>query len=286
MNNALEKFKKKNKGDLTTSSTSLSTLRSTLVSKKSLDDRVHSMAARVLPTAALELQQKKNTLELVNIFDNSSSCSGLEEATSKGYNDLIKNEKNSDGSTVVTTSLFSDNEQLLYEGLDVKLVPSLSYSAYGNTALYDTLANRLNAVLQRHQKLGKTAPTHTIVTIMTDGLDNSSHFNTLSEVRQIILKCRNLGWEFIFLGANIDAKTIANDLGILPKNAENFDPSPRGLLVNFKALEAAIKSVKDTGRLSADWSEAIRKNNQLALGNGNDRFLLEDGHHKSKRKRR
>jgi len=272
MNNGLDKINK-GTGDLVTSSI-LKSLRTALTDKQNLDTRLNSMKARVLPAVAEDLKRiKAISIELVNIIDCSLSCKGTEIATASGYNELISKERNKGNNTIVTTSLFNGTENLLYEGLEVAKVPYLTYSANGGTALYDTLVTRLKSVKERHRKLGANAPQKTIVTIMTDGRDEHSTLYGIESVRRLIVECRELGWEFIFLGANIDAKFVASNLGIPLENAEQYNQSQRGILTNFKALELDITSVREEGKLNPDWSKIIRKSNNLALEDNNNLML-------------
>lgn len=266
MSDALEKLRKATSGGLVSSSSTLSSLKRS-VGSTNLEKKLDAMTAGVIKTSSLKLKQiKEQTIEIINIFDKSGSCEGMERATIEGFNALINSEKRKDFKTYVTTSLFNGYEDLLYEGIDIKSVPPLSYRAMGGTALYDTLVTRLTSIIKRHKEMGENAPKKTIVTIMTDGKDEHSKLYTESDVRRVIAECRALGWEFIFLGANIEAKQVANFLGIPPENAENYDPSPKGVLVNFKALELAINSIREEGKIDPNWSEIIKRNNHLALG--------------------
>jgi len=244
--------------------------------KSSLDSKVKSMAASVLKEASSILKESKT--ELIFIFDKSTSCEGTEKATMAGYNELIEKEKRSGYPTKVSTILFSDQDEIINFRTDIQSVKPLHYYAYGNTTLYDTLTYQLNKIKQEQDK-DEIRP-KTIVIIMTDGEDYGSVYNDENSVRKIVSICKSIGWQFIFLGANQDAKLVASTLGINPETAETFIADNQGYRLNFHAVSLALESYRNSGRIAPNWAEAIKQNN-LALGSSNQnsgpRLTLGDG---------
>lgn len=255
-----------NRGLAVSNNAGLATLKNSLQTSNSnsLDDRINNMASSVLPQAAEVL---KNSAELISLFDKSSSCKGTELATINGFNDLIQKEKKSGFPMMVTTILFNEEDTVIHDGLNINLVKPFNYVARGGTALYDSLCRSLKKALERHEKSGSKAPNKTVVAIMTDGNDQHSRYYGLNDAKKIIAECKALGWEFIFLGNEIDAKYEAAKLGIDALHAENYSLENNGISHNFRAVSNVLKSLREAGKIDPNWSASI-KNNNLALGDG------------------
>lgn len=229
------------------------------VNKGDLDSRIKSLSAQVLPQAASIL--KEGSAELVFLFDCSESCSGTEQVTMKGFNELIEKEKRVGFPTIVSTILFNSTDHVVNDRVDINRVGSLNYVAKGGTALYDTLCKHLQNIMQKQAMSGSKALKKTVVVIMTDGKDESSIFNDGRDAKQKVAECLALGWEFIFLGANINAKMVAASLGINANYAENYMVTETGILTNFQAVRKALQSVREEGKINPDWSTSIQNNN-------------------------
>lgn len=255
-----------NRGLAVSNNAGLATLKNSLQTgnSNSLDDRINNMASSVLPQAAEVL---KNSAELISLFDKSGSCKGTELATINGFNDLIQKEKKSGFPMLVTTILFNEEDTIIHDGLNINMVKPFNYIAGGGTALYDSLCRNLKKTLERHEKSGSKAPNKTVVVIMTDGKDEHSKYYDIHDAKKIIAKCKALGWEFIFLGNEIDAKYEAAKLGIDALHAENYSLENNGILHNFRAVSNVLKSLREAGKIDPNWSAPI-KNNNLALGDG------------------
>ena len=268
--NGLEtaKFKPTGKGAITTSSSSISALRSSMHTSHNtnLDTRVKSGAALNIASAGVELSKKAT--ELIFIIDKSKSTSGLEEPTIKALEDFIAKEKSGPYPSKVTIILFDRDSEIVVDRCYIKNVPSFSYRADGSwTSLYDVLYKQLNYLKNRQLASKDINPKNTIVTIMTDGNDNASTYNII-DARNIIETCKQLGWKFIFLGANIDAKLSARNLGIDPDLAENYRADAHGLFANLEAVRKALSDIRESGTIKPNWSEGIKQYNNLSLGTG------------------
>ncbi len=258
---SLEELKKK--PTISTSSkgnTSLATLRQDL-KKSSLESRINSLAVKNIDNAALE--RRNNATELIFILDASGSCSGLEASTIKGVNDLIEAEKKTGAIVKVSIVLFNNYCSVLCERVDINMVPKFSYKAQDGTALYDTLCTELSSLKAKQTATGDIKPEKTIVAIMTDGQDEHSRMYGLSDARAMIQSCRQIGWKFIFLGSEKDAKMTASSLGIDPKYAEQYLQDKEGVLINFQSVRKALVDLRNDGKINPNWAADIREHNNV-----------------------
>ena len=207
---------------------------------------------------------KENCSELAFILDRSGSMAGLESDTIGGFNAFLEKQKALPGEARLTTVLFNHRDYLLHDRLDIQAVAPLTakeYSVGGSTALLDAVGRTISKI---DSALRHTAESHragkVLIVITTDGLENASREYSLAQVRQMIERQKQeCGWEFLFLGANIDAVAAAGDLGIAPDRAQNYCPDAEGTALNFHAVSAAAACIRETGRLDADWSREIRQ---------------------------
>lgn len=191
-------------------------------------------------------------IDIMFVFDKSSSCFGTERDMINGYNEFIKSERQKGNNDFITTVLFDQAETVLCDRTPVIDVKGLEYFAFGGTALYDCLCHELKRLDSK-----KKNNTKTIVFIMTDGEDNSSRLHNINDTRRIISKLRNGGWQFIFLGAMDFAKDYAVNLGIDEEYAETYNPN--AVQSNFKAIEKVVDDIHVVGKISDDWSEPVVK---------------------------
>lgn len=259
---SLEELKKKSTINTSVKgSTSLTTLRQTVNKSPigTLENRINSVAVKNIDNARIE--RRNNATELIFILDKSGSCSGLESATIKGVNDLIAEEKKTGSIVKVTIILFNEACSVLCDRVDINMVPKFSYEAQGGTALYDTLCTELSSLKAKQTSTNEINPEKTIVAIMTDGQDRHSRIYGLRDARSMIQSCRQIGWKFIFLGANLDAKKEAIDLGIDPTYAEQYLTDRDGILTNFLAVRKALVDLRNDGKINANWSDNIKRHN-------------------------
>lgn len=194
--------------------------------------------------------------ELVFILDRSGSMGGLESDTIGGFNTMLAKQKKLDGACRVTTILFDHATLLLHDRLDLKAVEPLTekdYQVRGSTALYDAVVFGITKIqqVQEHSKPSERAD-KVIFTIITDGMENSSTCSG-AKVREMIKGAKSNGWEFIFLGANIDAGEAAEKIGIGRDRAQDYVPDGTGTAVCYEAMDMAISSLRQHGCLNQMW---------------------------------
>ena len=201
--------------------------------------------------------------ELVFILDKSGSMSGLEKDTIGGFNSLIEKQMKEEGEAVVTTVLFSDKMNFLHDRVDIKEVKTMTDKDYipsGCTALLDTIGNTINHIIKKQSELkDEYIPNKTMVIITTDGLENASQEFNYSKVKTLIEKQKEVGWEFIFLGANIDVYQEAQRFGINKDMAVEFINDADGINVNYESLNKAVHSYRVNGRVESNWREDVDK---------------------------
>ena len=211
---------------------------------------------------------RKGLTEIVFILDRSGSMSGLETDTIGGYNSLIEKQKKEDGEVYISTVLFDDVSEVLHDrvSLDkIKPMTDKEYYVRGCTALLDALGGAIHHIGNVHKYAREEdRPEKTLFIITTDGQENSSHHYTYEKVKQMVERQKErYGWEFLFLGANIDAIAEAGRFGIREDRAVNYHCDSRGTAVNFKALNKAVSQVRacaEPSRMSealGDWSAEI-----------------------------
>lgn len=181
------------------------------------------------------------------LLDKSGSMSRLTNNTIEGFNGFVESQKD-DTKTTLTTVLFDTSWKILHNGVDVYEVSPMTtkdYVAGGGTAMLDAIGETINRVQDRHDDMGEEKPDNVLFVITTDGKENSSHKFTKSQIERMIKHQTNgHGWEFIFLGANMDAVTVANDIGISCDRAINYSWSSMGTDALFDTVTAASCAVK------------------------------------------
>lgn len=205
---------------------------------------------------------KKGLTEMVFILDRSGSMCALEEDTIGGYNSMIKKQKEKTGEALVSTFLFDNRVELLHDRLDVHSIPPMTkedYRVRGCTALLDAVGIAIRHIAMIHKYARpEDVPESTVFVINTDGMENASRLYTAEEVRKMISKERNkYGWEFLFLGANIDAVRTAGNLGIDRDRAVDYVADSCGMELNYMALSQAISAVRDNKPLDNEWRKQL-----------------------------
>lgn len=182
-----------------------------------------------------------NLTEIVFILDRSGSMSGLESDTIGGFNSMIEKQKEeTDGNALVSTVLFDHESIVLHDRVpltDVKPLTKHDYQVRGSTALLDAVGDALKHIRNVHKYAREEdRPAKTLFVITTDGMENSSERFSYSDIKGLIDKQRERGWEFIFLGANIDAVEVAEHIGIDARRAVNYHADRRGTAQAFGAI--------------------------------------------------
>lgn len=199
--------------------------------------------------------------ELVMILDRSGSMRGLEKDTIGGYNAMLDRQRKEEGRVLVTTILFDDRDEMLHDRTPIDQVGSLTdrdYYVRGCTALMDALGTAIERIslIQDHVR-EEDRPDKTIFIITTDGMENASRRFRASRIRQMVREREAAGWEFIFLGANIDAIETAGGMGIAPERAVNYHADAKGTQLNYEAISHVATCVRTGCPVTADWKEAI-----------------------------
>ena len=207
-------------------------------------------------------EKKNNITELVFIIDRSGSMSGLEKDTIGGFNSMIEEQKRRDGECYVSTVLFDSVSEVLHDRVKLSEVPKMTgedYVVRGCTALIDAIGGAIHHIGNIHKYARpEDVPAHTLFVITTDGCENASHIYSADSVRKTIEKLKkNFGWEFIFIGANIDAAETADNFGIGGDRAVNYNADSKGTAIVYEAVSKAVEKVRACAPLQANWSEEI-----------------------------
>lgn len=206
---------------------------------------------------------RENSTEMVFVLDRSGSMSGLAADTIGGFNELIEKQKKIEGDAYVTTVLFDHEYEVLHDHVALGEVAPLTdkeYFARGSTALLDAVGRTIDSVGARLAAAPEEErPEHVIFVITTDGRENSSREYTAKQVREMVEhQQQKYSWQFVFLGANMDAVSEARNLGISAKYAADFTPTGRGVNRMYaKALDNVMCCERMGASLSADWKSAL-----------------------------
>lgn len=214
---------------------------------------------------------RKGLTELVFILDRSGSMSGLEADTIGGFNSLIGKQKKEAGEALVSVVLFDDRTEVLYDRAPLTRIEPMNdrqYYVRGCTALLDALGKAVHHIGNVHKySREEDRPEKTIFIITTDGMENASHSYTFDRVKKMVERQRErYGWEFLFLGANMDAITVAGRFGIQSDRAVNYQCDSLGTQLNYRVLSKTVSRVRACQAPTAaaafdecaDWSEEIR----------------------------
>ena len=214
---------------------------------------------------------KKNLTEMVFILDKSGSMAGLESDTIGGFNSMIERQKKQEGEALVSTVLFSNESLVIHDRVDIRKVEPLNeqqYSVGGCTALIDAIGGAIHHIGNVHKYAREEdVPEHTVFVITTDGMENASHRYTSDQVKQMVKRQKEkYGWEFLFLGANIDAVETASHFGISEDRAVNFHNDSVGQRLNYETVSEAMSCVRSRAPLGAEWKEKIEKDFRTRKG--------------------
>ncbi len=205
-----------------------------------------------------------NLTELVFILDRSGSMAGLESDTIGGFNAMLEKQKKEEGEAFVSAVLFSNDSTVLYDRIDVRRVEPMTEQQYyvgGCTALLDAIGSAVHHIANVHKYAREEdRPKKTVFVIITDGLENASRRYSYDEVRRMVERQRErYGWEFLFLGANMDAITAARRFGIREDRAVRYECDAPGTQLNYKVVSETIGCIRSGKKVSADWKDRIEK---------------------------
>ena len=207
---------------------------------------------------------KNGITELVFILDRSGSMAGLEDDTIGGFNAMIEKQKKLDGKVYVSTVLFANDSKVLHDRINIEKIEPLTerdYCVGGGTALIDAIGGAIHHIGNVHKYARpEDVPEHTLFVITTDGMENASKIYTYSKVQRMIKRqTEKYGWEFLFLGANIDAKAEARRFGIDEKRAVKYHSDKKGTALNYKVVGQALSELRCCSAISDDWAEEIEE---------------------------
>ncbi len=206
---------------------------------------------------------KKNLTELVMILDRSGSMGGLESDTIGGYNSMLKKQREAEGEVLVSTVLFDDRTEVLYDRVPLEKLPQMTEKEYyvrGCTALLDAVGGAVRHIGNVHKYAREEdRPEKTIFVITTDGLENASCEYSYDRVKKMVERQKEkYGWEFLFLGANIDAIETAGRFGITADRAANYHSDRKGTALNYEVLADAVCEMRvSAAPISAKWKKRI-----------------------------
>ena len=205
---------------------------------------------------------KKNLTEIVFILDRSGSMAGLEDDTIGGFNAMIQKQKGEDGEAYVSTVLFDNHTEVIHDRVGIQQIQPMTRKDYyvrGCTALLDAVGKSIHHIGNVHKYAREEdRPEKTIFVITTDGMENASREYTYDRVKKMIQhEQEKYGWEFLFLGANIDAAKEAARFGITEDRAANYHADHQGTAVIYEAMSEAVCNVRACRPMSADWKRRV-----------------------------
>lgn len=205
---------------------------------------------------------KKNLTELVFILDRSGSMSGLERDTIGGFNSMIEKQKKQDGECIVSTVLFNNDSRVIHDRVPLDKIEPMTerdYYVSGGTALIDAIGGAIHHIGNVHKYARKEdVPENTIFIITTDGYENASYRYSSDKVKRMIEhEKEKYGWEFLFIGANIDAVETAKHYGIDQDRAVNYHADAQGTDIVYATVSQAVCNVRMNKCMAENWSEDI-----------------------------
>ena len=205
-----------------------------------------------------------NLTELVFILDCSGSMAGLEADTIGGFNAMLEKQKREEGDAYLSAVLFSNDSRVLYDRVGIRKVEPMTERQYfvgGCTALLDAIGGAVHHIANVHKYAREEdRPGKTVFVIITDGLENASRRYTYDEVRRMIERQRETyGWEFLFLGANMDAISAARQFGIREDRAVRYECDAKGTQLNFDVVSKTIGHFRAGAPMASDWKEEIER---------------------------
>ena len=203
-----------------------------------------------------------NLTEIVFILDRSGSMAGLEDDTVGGFNAMVEKQKKEPGEALLSAVLFSDDSRVLYDRTDIRKVEPMTdrqYRVGGCTALLDAIGGAVRHIANVHKYAREEdRPGKTIFVITTDGMENASRAYSYDEVRRMVKhEQEKYGWEFLFLGANMDAISAARSFGIREDRAVRYRCDGAGTALNYSVVSETVARVRRRESIEPDWSAPI-----------------------------
>lgn len=210
---------------------------------------------------------KKNLTELVFILDKSGSMCGLEKDTIGGYNAMLEKQRLVDGECIITTVLFDHHYELLHDRIDFRAIKPITEKEYfvgGRTALLDAIGKTIQKIDTVQKNTAEDYRAEKVMfVIITDGEENSSRSYSAAQIKKMIQQQKErYGWEFLFLGANIDAVETAGQFGIDADRAVDYVPDSEGTKLNFRMISETVATFRACGAVPSACLNEIRKDVQ------------------------
>lgn len=207
---------------------------------------------------------KKNLTELVFILDKSGSMAGLEKDTIGGYNSMLEQQRAVDGECMITTVLFDNHYELLHDRIDSRAVRPITEREYfvgGSTALLDAIGRTIHKIGTAQKNTAEDYRAEKVMfVIITDGEENASRSYSAMQIKKMIgRQKKRYGWEFIFLGANMDAVETAGRFGIDADRAVDYVPDSEGTELNFRVMSETVTAFRECGAVPVTCLDEIRK---------------------------
>ncbi len=206
----------------------------------------------------------RNLTEIVFILDRSGSMSGLENDTIGGYNAMLKKQQEENGEAIVTTVLFDDEYQLLHDRFNIHWIRPITPKEYyvgGSMALLDAIGKSIQKIINVQKNTSDDQKADKVLfVITTDGMENASREYSYGRIKKMIeYQKEKYGWEFIFLGANIDAVLTAERFGITQDRAANYHADGEGTRLNYDAVSNVVSDLRASRPISKNWKDDIDK---------------------------
>ena len=204
----------------------------------------------------------KNLTEIVFLLDRSGSMAGLEADTIGGFNAMVEKQRKEPGEALLSAVLFHHESAVIYDRVDIRRVEPMTdrqYSVGGSTALLDAIGGAVHHIANVHKYAREEdRPGKTVFVITTDGMENASRLYSYPEVQRMVAhEQEKHGWEFLFLGANMDAISAARSFGIRRDRAVRYTPDAAGTSLNFEVASEAISTLRKNRALEEDWCAPI-----------------------------
>lgn len=219
------------------------------------------------------MMMKNNHTELVFILDKSGSMAGLETDTIGGFNAMLKKQQNAEGDAYVTTVLFNHDYELLHDRIYVKGISVMTdedYEVGGTTALLDAIGFTIQKIKNVQKRTSESQRAEKVLfVITTDGMENASCEYTVENIKKMIrVQKEKYDWQFIFLGANIDAVTTAAKFGIEEDFAVDYHADEIGTQLNYEVVSEAVSNLRSGKKIDRSWKEEIERDYHQRLKNG------------------
>lgn len=207
---------------------------------------------------------KKNLTELVFILDKSGSMGGLVSDTIGGYNAMLEKQQAVDGECHITTALFDDTYELLHDRIDIRAVRPITTNEYfvgGSTALLDAIGMTIQKIANAQKHTAEEYRAEKVIfIIITDGLENASRSYSSDMIKSLIERQKTkYGWEFIFLGANIDSVRTARNIGIQQDRAVDYVADSEGVKLKYATMNNAVAEFREKATISDQHFETLRE---------------------------